>query len=47
MIKGIEVSCSCGNVFLYKGTSQRYARCPKCRQRREIFRIIKRMKEKK
>tara|TARA_Y100000310_G_scaffold342963_1_gene448495 strand:- start:4758 stop:4901 length:144 start_codon:yes stop_codon:yes gene_type:complete len=41
----IKVKCSCGEVFVYTGTSKRYARCPRCRQRREIFRIIKKMKE--
>jgi DNA-directed RNA polymerase subunit RPC12/RpoP len=41
MNEGVEVKCSCGKTFIYRGTSRRYARCPKCRQRREIFRIIK------
>ena len=41
--QGVEVNCSCGKTFIYTGTSKRYARCPQCRQRKEIFRIIKKM----
>ncbi|MEA3248468.1 MAG: hypothetical protein U9Q73_02060 [Nanoarchaeota archaeon] len=46
MVKGIEISCSCGKKFIYMGTSKRYARCPNCRQRKELFRIIKKMEKK-
>ena len=42
---GVEINCSCGKTYVYDGTSKRYARCPRCRQRKEIFRIIKRMEE--
>lgn len=41
----IKISCSCGKTFVYSGTSQRYAKCPQCRQRKEIFRIIQKMEE--
>ncbi len=46
MNKELEISCSCGENFVYKGTSKRYARCPKCRQRKEIFRIINKLENK-
>ena len=40
----MEINCKCGHEFDYKGNSNWYAKCPKCRTR---ISIKKKFKEKK
>ena len=29
--KGIQIECNCGNIWTYRGESDRFASCSKCR----------------